>query len=81
MMSLLFALLGCAADAVSTCRPVDGTYRIGDSTGNFYTDVAGGTAVIDGDLMIFEYTDADGMDWKVTYAIADSDCGADSAPK
>jgi hypothetical protein len=79
MMLLLLALLACAADEVSPCRPVSGTYRISEDTAEQFVEVANGSAIIDGDLMIFEYTDADGAAWKVTYVMAADYCGADSA--
>jgi hypothetical protein len=68
---LLLALLACAADPVSLCRPVSGTYKISDDTSGSYADVANGTAVIEGDFVTFEYTDAKGTAWKVTYVIGD----------
>ena len=77
----LLALLACAADEVSECRPVNGTYRISDDTAESFAEVAGGTAVIDGDWMIFEYTDGDGHAWKVVYAIDGNYCEPDSAPE
>ena len=80
-MLWLVALIGCARDEVSTCRPVSGTYRISDDTSELFADAANGSAVLDGDLMIFEYTDADGVGWKVTYIKQDYDCGPDSAPE
>ena len=72
------ALLACADRAPD--EPVSGTYRIIDPSER-YAEAAGGTGVIDGNLMVFEYRDVNGTAWKVTYVRREADSGADSATK